>query len=223
MLPAMSLAKANLSGIESWVFDLDHTLYRVDRATHAAMSERICLYLQRTLELPRERAFVLQKHYLELYGSTFAGLLRHHAIDRDAYHAFVNDLDLLDLKKAPELRAGMTRLKGRRIIFTNNCGRYARQVLERIGIADLFHEIIDAQLLGEIPKPNPSAYQHLATAPAATAFFDDSLRNLKPAHSLGMTTIWCRTDPQSLAERPTHVHYQTDDLSQFLLNIRIDS
>ncbi len=227
MLPAMSLAMANLSGIESWVFDLDHTLYRVDPATHAAMSERICLYLQRTLELPRDRAFVLQKRYLELYGSTFAGLLRHHAIDRDAYHAFVNDLDLLDLKEAPELRTAMARLKGRRIIFTNNCGRYAAQVLERIGIADLFHQIIDAQALGEAPKPNPSAYQHLVTPPAATAFFDDSLRNLKPAHALGMKTIWCRTGPQSLTEplagRPAHVHYETDDLSHFLLNIRISS
>lgn len=225
MLPAMSLPKDSLSGIESWVFDLDHTLYRVDQATHAAMSERICLYLQRTLDLPRDRAFVLQKRYLELYGSTFAGLLRHHAIDRDSYHTFVNDLDLLDLKESPELHAAIAGLKGRRIIFTNNCGHYAAQVLERIGIADLFADIIDARILGETPKPNPSAYRHIASPPDTTAFFDDSLRNLKPAHELGMTTIWCRTGPQGQAEplaaRPAHVHYETDDLTQFLLNIRI--
>ncbi len=226
MLPAMSLPKANLSGIRSWVFDLDHTLYRVDYATHAAMSERICLYLQRTLELPRDRALVLQKRYLELYGSTFAGLLRHHAIDRDAYHAFVNDLDLLDLKEAPELYAAIAGLKGRRIIFTNNCGHYAAQVLERIGIADLFDEIIDARILGETPKPNPGAYRHITSSPDVTAFFDDSLRNLKPAYELGMTTIWCRTAPQlpaePLAERPSHVHYETDDLPRFLLNLRTE-
>jgi len=98
-------------------------------------------------------------------------------------------------------------------------------VLERIGIADLFADIIDARILGETPKPNPSAYRHIASPPDATAFFDDSLRNLKPAHELGMTTIWCRTGPQGQAEplaaRPAHVHYETDDLTQFLLNIRI--
>ncbi|MDE2466102.1 MAG: pyrimidine 5'-nucleotidase [Alphaproteobacteria bacterium] len=224
MLPLMHAPHADLSAIKTWVFDLDHTLYRVDPRTHAVMSERICLFLQRTLDLPRDAAFALQKRYLEQYGSTFAGLLRHHTIDSERYHAFVNDLDLLGLQESDDLRQGIARLKGQRLIFTNNCGQYAAQVLTRLGVADLFHAIIDARTMGAQPKPHPCAYQHIATSPATTAFFDDSLRNLKPAHALGITTIWCRTGPQSftepLAERPAYVHYETEDLPRFLHTIR---
>ena len=46
---------------ERWVFDLDHTLYTIDAARHAAMSERICLYVQRHLGLERDPAWDLQK------------------------------------------------------------------------------------------------------------------------------------------------------------------
>ena len=49
-----------------------------------------------------------------------------------------------------------------------------------------------------MPKPDPGPYRRLVErhglAPAATAMVEDMAKNLKPAHELGMTTVWVRTD-----------------------------
>lgn len=231
-MPATSQTEAatpDLRHVELWVFDLDHTLYTVSHAQNAAMGERICTYVQNFLGLPRDTAHSVQKRYLHEYGSTLAGLVRHHGVNADAYHDFVNDIAALDLAHNAALRAGLQRLNGPRIIFTNNCGRYAAGVLGEIGIADLFSDIVDAKIMGYVPKPNPPAYEHLAALgarPGRAAFFDDSLRNLKPAHDMGLTTVWCRTGPAEWMPPahetvPDHVHHQTDDLAEFLATIRI--
>jgi putative hydrolase of the HAD superfamily len=65
------------------VFDLDHTLYTADGDQHAAMEERICRFVQQHLGMARDPAWALQKRYLQDYGSTLAGLIRHHGIDPD--------------------------------------------------------------------------------------------------------------------------------------------
>ncbi len=219
--------------IETWVFDLDHTLYSIDAARHAAMSERICLYVQRLTGLERDAAWDLQKLYLRDYGSTLGGLMRHHGVDPDAYHDDVNDIDALELEADPKLRAGLERLKGPRLVFTNNCGRYAAKVLERLAIADLFCDIVDVRVMDFVPKPNPSAYDAIAARGAVSgraAMFDDAARNLLPAHDRGLTTVWCRNDlgiwnapskNDGEAATPDHIHHETHDLAHFLQTIRI--
>lgn len=214
--------------VKTWVFDLDHTLYSIDAARHGAMAERICLYVQRLTGLARDPAWDLQKQYLKDYGSTLGGLMRHHGIDPDAYHDFVNDVDALQLEADPKLRAGLSRLTGPRLIFTNNCGRYAATVLERLAIADLFSDIVDARVMAYVPKPNPSAYDAIlarGAAPGRAAMFDDAARNLLPAHERGLTTVWCRNDlgiwNADDSATPDHIHHQTHDLADFLHTIRI--
>lgn len=228
--PAEAASGPDFRHVQTWIFDLDHTLYTIDAERHAAMAERICLFVQRHFGLARDPAWALQKRYLEDYGSTLSGLVRHHNVDPDAYHDFVNDIDALALAPDAPLRAGLERLAGRRIIFTNNCGRFAARVLERIGVADLFADIVDARVMNFVPKPNPSAYDVVvargAIAAEAAAMFDDSPRNLLPAHDLGMTTVWVKTGPvpapgTAPLPRPDHIHYEADDLAKFLETIRI--
>ena len=225
-LPSPVSAPADLAHVETWVFDLDHTLYTVSDAQNARMGARIGEYVQGFLGLSPEEAHALQKRYLNDYGSTLAGLWRHHGVDPDAYHAFVNDIAALDLAHNARLRSGLERLPGSRIIFTNNCGRYAADVLADIGIADLFDDIIDAKALGFVPKPNPPAYEKLlalGAKPGRAAMFDDSARNLKPAHELGLTTVWCLTGPAewrpAAGEHHSHIDHTTADLADFLLEI----
>jgi putative hydrolase of the HAD superfamily len=178
--------------------------------------------------IARDPAWEIQKRYLKEYGSTLAGLVMHDRVDPDAYHDAVNDLEVLDLKPNAGLRKGLARLPGRRFVFTNNCGRYAADVLGRLGVGDLFHGIVDAQAMNYVPKPQAGAYEallrHGGFDPKRAALFDDSPRNLVPARALGMTTVWYNDGlGQShwrLDDPEAHIDHQTDDLATFLQTIR---
>jgi putative hydrolase of the HAD superfamily len=225
------LPAPDLRHVDAWIFDLDHTLYVMDAEHHRFVEERICVYVQNFFGIARDPAWEIQKRYLRDFGSTLGGLVANHSADADAYHAFVNDIDSLALSPDPKLRAGLTRLPGRRFVFTNNCGRFAAQVLERLGIADLFHDIVDARAMNFVPKPRPQAYSTLIARCGVTAsraaLFDDSVRNLVPARALGMTTIWFNNgEGQSywtIDDAARHIDYQTCDLAAFLHAIRVSN
>ncbi|MGA9796497.1 MAG: pyrimidine 5'-nucleotidase [Rhizomicrobium sp.] len=216
-------------GIDAWIFDLDHTLYTLDAAQQAAMEERICVFVQRHFGIARDPAWDIQKRYLRDYGSTLGGLTRHHGVDPDAYHDAVNDIDAMRLAPTAELRAGLARLPGKRLVFTNNCGRYAHAVLERLAVDDLFEAVIDARAIHHVPKPDPAAYDTLVALggfdPSRAVLFDDSMRNLVPAHALGMRTVWFNNGMgQShwrVAAPELHIDHETGDLAAFLQSIRI--
>jgi putative hydrolase of the HAD superfamily len=58
-----------------------------------------------------------------------------------------------------------------------------------------------------------------AVDPARTAFADDISANLKPAHGMGMRTVWIRTEEsvkRAADANLDHIHHQTDDLALWL-------
>ena len=237
--PAMSDAAATATekpvsapdfrGLDAWVFDLDYTLYTTDAAEQAQMEERICRYVQNHYGLGRDAAWEVQKSYLRDYGSTLAGLIHNENIDPDAYHEVINDIEVLGLKPDAALRAGLERLPGKRFIFTNNDGRFADEVLTRLGIRDLFAVIVDARAMNHVPKPKQAAYDVLLARtgldPRRAVLFDDSPRNLVPAKALGMKTVWFNNGMGLSSwkiERPElHIDHQTDNLAVFLQTIRV--
>jgi putative hydrolase of the HAD superfamily len=229
MQPAAEQLRPDLRHVDSWIFDLDHTLYTLDAAQQAAMEERICVFVQHHFGIARDPAWEIQKRYLRDFGSTLGGLVEQHGVDADAYHDFVNDIEALDLSHNAELRAGLARLPGRRFVFTNNCGRFAREVLSRLGVEDLFNGIVDARAMNFIPKPRSAAYAALiercGVAAERCALFDDSARNLVPARALGMTTIWFNNglgqSHWKIEDADAHIDHETRDLVSFLHSIRI--
>jgi len=213
--------------VKTWIFDLDHTLYRLDADQHRAMEERICVFVQKHFGLSRDPAWEIQKRYLRDYGSTIAGLVRHDGVDPDIYHDAVNDLAALSLKTDGALRNALARLPGERLVFTNNCGRYAANVLRALGVDDLFGKIVDVRALDFIPKPQELAYDTLLALgrfdPKTAALFDDSARNLVPAHTRAMTTVWFNNGGGQSHWRvdDLHIDYETGDLIAFLQSIRV--
>lgn len=216
-------------GVNAWVFDLDYTLYTTNAAEQAEMEERICRYVQAHYGLERDAAWEVQKSYLRDYGSTLAGLIHNENIDPDAYHEVINDIEVLDLKPDAALRAGLSRLPGKRFVFTNNDGRFAAQVLTRLKVRDLFADIVDARAMNFVPKPKPAAYQTLLARtgldPAHAVLFDDSARNLVPARALGMKTVWFNDglgqSHWKIESPELHISHRTDNLATFLQTIRI--
>jgi len=213
----------DLRHVDTWLFDLDNTLYPAESGFMAAIVERMTDYVQKVTGLPREEAFVLQKTYLAEHGLTLKGMMIHHGVDPLEFHAIFHDMSLEALAHDPELLAALERLPGRRLIFTNADDVHAERVLARLGLAHLFDDVFHIGSAGYEPKPSPEAFARINAAhavdPAATAFFEDSERNLAPAADLGMTTVL--VGPWAAQSTAAFVHHRTDKLAPFLTGARV--
>lgn len=209
---------ADLRHIDTWLFDLDNTLYPEAAGLWAKIGERITAYVAGVTGLPTGEAYTLQKKWLVDHGITLSGLMKHHQTDPDHYHDYVHDVPLDELRPDPELAAALKRLPGRRLVFTNADEKHARRVLCRLGIDDLFEDIFHIGSANYWPKPNPESFRRIVAAhgvtPATTAFFEDSERNLEPAKAIGMTTILMGAHaPASTAD---FVDFRPVELTPFL-------
>ena len=216
-------ARADFRHVESWLFDLDNTLYRADNGIFAQIEGRMTEYVMAALGLPREEALKRQKALYRAHGTTLNGMMALYGTDPEDYLRFVHDIDLSSLAPEAELEAALARLPGRRFVFTNGCRRHAERILTRLGLAHLFEAIWDIRTIGYTPKPAPGAYERVVAAGAIAAhnaaMFDDISRNLVPARAMGMTTVWldCGWGQPDTADDPHHV---TTNLTQFLHSIR---
>ncbi len=225
-------ARPDFRHIDSWIFDLDNTLYPASSDLFAQIDARMTLFVQDFLGLDANDARALQKAYYRDHGTTLNGLMHVHGVPPDDYLAFVHDIDLELLAPDPRLRPAIARLPGRRFIFTNGCRNHAARVLARLDLDGLFDDVWDIKTVSFRPKPDPESYRFVlaqsSIAPARAAMFEDAARNLVPAHDLGMTTVWLKNDspwskqgPEHPAASARHIRFETDSLPQFLHSIRI--
>jgi putative hydrolase of the HAD superfamily len=213
----------DLSHVESWIFDLDNTLYPLETQFMLLIEGRMTDFVERQTGLPREAARALQKRYYYEHGTTLAGLMAHHGVDPQAFIDEVHDVALDRLSPDPELIAAIGRLPGRRLVFTNGGARHAERVLERLELAPLIDEVFHLEAADFVPKPNLQTYELMMRVhdvePRRAAFFEDSEKNLKPAADLGMTTVLVGARAHE-SEAP-FVHHRTATLAPFLGAARI--
>jgi len=212
-------------GVESWVFDLDNTLYPARCNLFVQIDQRMGEYISAALSVDMVAAKAIQKTYFRQYGTTLCGLMRNHRVDPVAYMDFVHDIDLGVLTPDAGLAGALGRLDGPKFVFTNGSVAHAARVLDRLGIAGHFADVFDIAAADYVPKPNPAPYDRMLArfgiaAPSAV-LVEDTLANLAPAAARGMTTLWVRHGRADLAldaeaEMPDHVHHVTDDLSGWL-------
>lgn len=214
---------ADLRHVDTWLFDLDNTLYPAESGFMGEIERRMTAYVGRVTGLPRDEAYKLQKTYLAEYGLTLRGLVEHHGVEPAEFHTIFHDMSLEALAQDAELVAAISRLPGRRLIFTNADDFHARRVLEHLGLANLFEDIFHIGSADYVPKPNIAAFEKLNDAhgidPKTTAFFEDSERNLKPAADLGMTTVL--VGPHAAASTAPFIDYKTNNLASFLSDARL--
>lgn len=220
-----SAAKNNagaLAHVDTWIFDLDNTLYPPTIDLFSQIDVRMKQYIARELKLPEDEAFVLQKKYYRAHGTTLRGLMLNHGTDPDGFLDFVHDIDHSVLAPHAELRAALTALPGRRFVYTNGSRRHAEQVLARLGVDDLFAGIFDIRAGAYLPKPQPEPYRLMTAGfgidPQRAAMFEDSFLNLKPAADMGMITVWVRHPEHTPGpgDDLSHCRYVTDDLIGWL-------
>lgn len=215
-------ARSDLSHIETWIFDLDLTLYAPEHNIMEQVRDRIALYVEDFFKVDAKRAHEIRYHYWRSYGTTLGGLMAEHGVDPHGYLDFVHDVDMSRLGPCDRLRAGIEALPGRKLIFTNADAPYAQRVLAARGLDGLFEDMFDIHLMGHRPKPDLRSYHALCDRhgidAARAIFFEDSVHNLQPAKTIGMTTAWINhsNDHESGGDCPDFVDHEISDLALWL-------
>jgi putative hydrolase of the HAD superfamily len=208
----------DLRHVDTWLFDLDLTLYPPEVELMSQISVRITRFVINQTGLAHDEAFALQKTYFHAYGTTLAGMVAHHGVDPAAFVSEVEDVALEAVGPDLRLRAALQRLPGRRLVFTNAGGVYAGRVLEKLGVDDLFEDVFHIEAAEYVPKPEVATFQRMlkrhAVEPLSSAYFEDMERNLAPAHALGMTTVLI--GPHALTSPVDFVHHRAETLPPFL-------
>ena len=223
-----------LDHVETWVFDLDNTLYPPNADLWPQIDHRITAFLSNLFGLDGLSARALQKHYYKRYGTTLNGLMVEHpeAIDTAQYLDFVHDIDRSTLLVDDALIAAIERLPGRRLVFTNGSRSHAENTMLALGIAHLFDDVFDIVSSGFKPKPERTTYDKFladhGVDPMRAVMFEDIAVNLETAKAVGMETVLVVPRPGAYDHReawevtrraPAYVDHVTDDLAGFLAGL----
>ena len=215
--------------IDTWVFDLDNTLYPHHVNLWQQVDKRIGEFISAYLKIPEEEARIIQKDYYRRYGTSMRGMMTEHGVRADDYLAYVHQIDHSPLEPNPEMGAAIAKLPGRKLVLTNGSTDHAEKVLQRLGIDSHFEAVFDIIAAELEPKPAAQTYHkflgdHDVDASKA-AMFEDLARNLVIPHQLGMTTVLVvpdgtrevvREDWELEGRGASYVDHVTDDLTGFL-------
>src|SRR5947199_305713 len=162
--------------VETWVFDLDNTLYPHHLNLWQQVDERIRDYIAAYLKVTQEEAFRLQKDYYKRYGTSMRGLMTEHGMKPDDFLDFVHQIDHSPLTPNAALGAAIEGLPGRKLILTNGTRRHADAVLARL---DTFRHIIDKAR----PRLDDRGCRHMSHADLAKIIDDgfDQREHFSPA------------------------------------------
>jgi putative hydrolase of the HAD superfamily len=208
--------------IETWIFDLDNTLYPASCRLFDQIHARMQRFIAERLDLSPAAALAVQKRYFREYGTTLRGLMTVDRVDPHEFMRFVHDVDLACVPKNPVLKAALADLPGKKLVHTNGSAAHAERLLVHLDIAAPFSGIVDIAAAGFEPKPAHVGYHELLrrhrVVPQTALMVDDIARNLEPAAALGMTTAWLRgtVDWAVAGADGTHIHHVVEDLAAFL-------
>ena len=211
-----------LGEIETWIFDLDNTLYPASCRLFDQVQQKMNQYICERLSLSLDEAAELRRSYFRQYGTTLSGLMAVNRIDPHEFLAFVHDIDLACVPADPALVAALGQLRGRKIVHTNGSVRHAERLLDHLGVSDSFSGIIDIVAAEFQPKPALAGYRLLlqrhAVEPRTAIMVEDIARNLAPAAELGMTTAWMSNaaDWAAAESDADYIHHIVEDLAGFL-------
>lgn len=213
----------------TWIFDLDNTLYPAESNLFAQMDLKMQEYIAQFLGVPLAYARHLQKNYYRQFGTTLAGMMEVHKMEPSGFLDYVHDLDLSTVHENPRLAEAIRQLPGRKLIFTAGSRKHAERVAGKIGVLDLFEDIMDIVDARFVPKEQEDAFhlfldKHGVNANQA-AMFEDMPHNLFVPHAMGMRTVlvYSMTVKHPVAQKvrswdnpPEHIHHMTPDLPEFL-------
>ena len=209
--------------VDTWVFDLDNTLYPFGSPLWPQIDQRITAFFTGTFGIDGLSARALQKHYYERYGTSLRGLMVEDGIQPESFLEFVHDIDRSSLLPNQPLAAAIAALPGRKLILTNGSHTHALRTCEALGIDHLFDGMFDIVASDMVPKPEAGIYERFfdkhSVDPSRAAMFEDLSQNLLVPHQRGMATVLVVERHADLIH-PPHIDFTTPDLVGFLQGLR---
>jgi putative hydrolase of the HAD superfamily len=203
--------------IDTWIFDLDNTLYPASCRLFDQMHVRMSDFIIQEFGVDETEAQRRRSEYYIKYGTTLRGLMVEHDMQPTPFLNYVHEIDYTAVKPNAQLHDALTALSGRKLVFTNGTTGHATRVLDRLGVTDLFEAVFDIVDSDYVPKPARVPYDKFAELYAINtskaAMFEDIDLNLEAPHDMGMTTVLITDDEKHDAP---YVHHTTNNIAKFL-------
>jgi len=212
----------NFGKIDTWLFDLDETLYPPHLALFDQIDVKMTEFVMAELGLDRAHADQLRYEYYRDHGTTLAGLMRKHGMAPYPFLDHVHEIDLSHVEPDHDLAAAIDALPGRKIVYTNGSQGHAERVTKARGIDHLFDDMFGVEHADFIPKPDRIAFDKVfekaSITPESTSFFEDTAKNLREPAAMGVTTVLVREG----VEAPDFIDLHKDHLMDALTHIHDD-
>ena len=216
--------------INTWIFDLDNTLYSADSGIFQQVHVLMGKYVSNYLKIEIEEAKKLQKEYYKQHGTTLKGMMDNHGVDPDHFLSEVHRCDYSIIGPNKELNKELEKLEGRKIIYTNANRQHTNDVLKRLELTHMFKEIFDIKDANYIPKPEIKPYKQILSKysidPLSAIMFDDIAKNLVPAKNVGLTSVWIDAGYENfsddIANSKKYLDYETKNISSFLNQVNME-
>ena len=200
----------------TWIFDLDNTLHDAQSKIFPLVNTKMNEYISSYLDISLEDASSLRVSYWERYGATLKGLIKHHNINPIDFLSVTHNLQDFNKLVLPEnnLKKTLSKIQGRKIIYTNAPKTYTNKILKISKIFELFDEIFTIEDSNFIPKPDQDMMDaFLKKYDISEGFFiDDVKENLITAKNSGLTTIWITNEEN----QPSYIDKKIEKISDLL-------
>jgi len=223
---------ADFAHVETWVFDLDNTLYPHHANLWEQVDNRITTWMANFYGVDGLSARGLQKYYYQRYGTSLRGLMIDEGLDPANFLDFAHDIDHSPLEPNPLLGTALSLLPGRKLIFTSGTTRHAMSIVKKLGVEEHFTDVFDIVSANYLPKPAADTYLSFFARhdvdPTRAVMFEDLSRNLIVPHERGMRTVLVvpRRDAEIIRDaweldstKAEHVDYITDDIAGFVTDL----
>ncbi|KAG7353365.1 HAD-superfamily hydrolase [Nitzschia inconspicua] len=197
----------NDNRIDVLLFDLDGTLYDNACGYEDEIHSNIFKFMVESKGGKFDAITTLQEAQttwqpiFEKYNLTKRGLIGEgYFFDSKYYDTFIRKGASKYISADADLRSFLQSIPSRmkKVVFTNAPESSANEILELLGVRDLFDDVLGTDFMGsKYCKPEKEAFykvlQHLKVTPAEyhrVCYFEDSFKNLKAGKMLGFRTVF---------------------------------
>ena len=208
------------ANIDTWVLDLDNTLYPAGSAMAEQLTHGILSTIAQHYGTDLAGARLIQDELVTAYGTSLRGAMVRGTIDPHDFLGFERRIDYSVISADATLAAALSTLPGRKYVYTNGSAYHAEQALTRLGLTDHIDGVFDILAGDLIPKPyaeSLDAFLKLfGIEPTRAAMFDDLEVNLTLPHQRGMTTVLVTPADGTPYRQIAARRWQVGDLPAFL-------